>query len=521
MQQIVLLPVLLFVSYCRAANILAVIPTPSYSHQIAFTAIWKELSLRGHSVTLITTDPLNDPKLTNLTEIDIKWAYKYMADVTSKITDSQSFSMWNMAKTFGDMFLPMMHEQMNYPPVQELLQDKSKHFDVVIVEHIYPEFLGFAEVFNCPKIFVGSLDTWTYVHNYIGNFIHPILYPELGAYFFDQLSFKERVISTLYSWHIWKYHMLDGLVLKEKILHEHFNTTVPLVSLLQDLDLLILNVNPVIQGVRAVGPTTINIGGYRPAVTKPPPLPKDLQEFLDGAKEGFIYFSLGSNVKSKDLSKETLNSVISTLRELPYKVLWKFEADTLPGKPENVKLVKWTPQQAVLAHRNIKLFITQGGLQSMEEGIYHEVPFVVIPFFADQEQNAGIMRSRGIAKIVNKDPFIKQEELKEAVLEVIQNPRYKETVQRIKRLSLDFPMTGLEQAIWWIEHVIRNNGTKHLRNPTADLPTYQYYLLDVLGFFALVFFSSLLLVIIVARFLIRTFRQHIKIHISLGKLKAH
>lgn len=44
-------------------------------------------------------------------------------------------------------------------------------------------------------------------------------------------------------------------------------------------------------------------------------------------------------------------------------------------------------------------------------------------------------------------------------------------------------MTGLEKAIWWIEYVIRQNGAKHLRSPAMDLPSYQYYLLDVVGAF--------------------------------------
>lgn len=43
-------------------------------------------------------------------------------------------------------------------------------------------------------------------------------------------------------------------------------------------------------------------------------------------------------------------------------------------------------------------------------------------------------------------------------------------------------MNSLETAIWWIEYVIRNKGAKHLRSPLLDIPTYQYFLVDVLGF---------------------------------------
>lgn len=77
---------------------------------------------------------------------------------------------------------------------------------------------------------------------------------------------------------------------------------------------------------------------------------QDLKDFLDSATNGFVYFSLGSNVKSKELQAESLKSILETLGELPLKVLWKFEADpdAMPGKPDNVKLIKWAPQLDIL-----------------------------------------------------------------------------------------------------------------------------------------------------------------------------
>ncbi|KAJ8959683.1 hypothetical protein NQ318_021874 [Aromia moschata] len=71
----------------------------------------------------------------------------------------------------------------------------------------------------------------------------------------------------------------------------------------------------------------------------------DLKDFLDGAKDGFIYFSLGSNVKSKELAGPTFTAIFEALKEVPLKVLWKFEDDNLPGKPEHIKIMKWVPQR--------------------------------------------------------------------------------------------------------------------------------------------------------------------------------
>lgn len=76
---------------------------------------------------------------------------------------------------------------------------------------------------------------------------------------------------------------------------------------------------------------------------------QDLKDFMDNAKEGFIYFSLGSNVRSKELNQATLTAIVQAFKEVPYKIVWKFEGDDLPGKPDNVKLVRWAPQQIVLS----------------------------------------------------------------------------------------------------------------------------------------------------------------------------
>lgn len=39
---------------------------------------------------------------------------------------------------------------------------------------------------------------------------------------------------------------------------------------------------------------------------------------------------------------------IEAFSDLPQRVLWKWEDDNLPGKPENVMISKWLPQQDVL-----------------------------------------------------------------------------------------------------------------------------------------------------------------------------
>lgn len=53
-------------------------------------------------------------------------------------------------------------------------------------------------------------------------------------------------------------------------------------------------------------------------------------------------------------------------------------------------------------------------------------------------------------------------------------------MEKLRELWLDHPMKSLDRAVWWIEYVLRHNGTKHLRSPTVDISWIQYLLLDVI-----------------------------------------
>jgi Glycosyl transferases, related to UDP-glucuronosyltransferase len=77
---------------------------------------------------------------------------------------------------------------------------------------------------------------------------------------------------------------------------------------------------------------------------------QDLKEFLDGAEHGVIVFSLGSSVRAETFPPQKFDAFIQSFSELPQKVLLKWESDTLPGQPLNVKIVQWIPQMDVLGN---------------------------------------------------------------------------------------------------------------------------------------------------------------------------
>lgn len=79
--------------------------------------------------------------------------------------------------------------------------------------------------------------------------------------------------------------------------------------------------------------------------------------------------------------------LIEVFGQLKERVVWKWEKE-MKDKPANLFLQKWLPQADILGHHKTKLFVTHGGLNSVEEALYHEVPLVILPGFADQHSNA-------------------------------------------------------------------------------------------------------------------------------------
>lgn len=53
---------------------------------------------------------------------------------------------------------------------------------------------------------------------------------------------------------------------------------------------------------------------------------------------------------------------------------------------------------------------------------------------------------------------------------------------RLSRIQHDQPMRPLDEAVFWIEFVMRNKGAKHLRVQSHNLSWYQYHCLDVFAF---------------------------------------
>jgi UDP:flavonoid glycosyltransferase YjiC (YdhE family) len=76
----------------------------------------------------------------------------------------------------------------------------------------------------------------------------------------------------------------------------------------------------------------------------------------------------------------------------------------------------------ILAHPNLKLFITHGGFVSSVETAYHGVPILAIPIFGDQKVNANFAKANGFGRFITYKE-ISEESLLENINEMLNNPK--------------------------------------------------------------------------------------------------
>ncbi|XP_032702117.1 UDP-glucuronosyltransferase 2A2 isoform X5 [Lontra canadensis] len=163
------------------------------------------------------------------------------------------------------------------------------------------------------------------------------------------------------------------------------------------------------------------------------------------------------------------------------KVLWRYKGKKPATLGDNTRLYDWIPQNDLLGHPKTKAFITHGGTNGIYEAIYHGIPMVGLPMFADQPDNIAHMKAKGAAVEVDINTMT-SEDLLNALRTVINEPSYKENATRLSRIHHDQPVKPLDRAVFWIEFVMRHKGAKHLRPAAHDLTWFQYHSLDVIGF---------------------------------------
>ena len=480
MWKVLFLVLSIFLTFSNCANILGVFPLEFYSHLKFQKSLMVPLLDRGHNVTIITEKSfnLNHP---NFTEILFGSGWKHEFDAVGH--------KLNIFKFFDNLFayfrsIAKMDRLMGRL-AEILVELKREKFDVLVFEgFFFTPFMVLAEIFDCPIIASYAMPAYILSQETMGNDINPITSPDpcFVDYDVSQTTLLQRFEAVVKSFGVlWITKPIHN-VLNFISMKKHFPSVKTSIEQIEDrIELLIERKIPAF-GLSK--PTTNTIYLNFMHMEKPKEIQnKELKKFLDNSENGVVYINFGTIVNTRDLPVEIVEKFLSTFRNLKQGVLWKFYTESLDNKTENIFLSKDLPQPDILAHPNVKLFITHGGDASIEEAIDREVPMVVFPMFTDQNFNAGAIQRKKLGISLDLRDFT-SESLTAAITEM-QLPKYKENIKKFREVVYDEPMTSHEKAVWWVEYVIRHKKENHLRFPGRKVPFYQKYLLDL---FASVFF---------------------------------
>lgn len=134
----------------NGARILVLFPVPSYSHQIVYHPILRELSKRGHELVVLTADVFKDE---NYTQIDFSQGYK--AFKAFNFIDQRRKNSWFDAfPGLIDLSYVMAEGIFEHAEMKKLYAPNSNEkFDLVIAEAlIWHSTYAFAHRFNAPLI---------------------------------------------------------------------------------------------------------------------------------------------------------------------------------------------------------------------------------------------------------------------------------------------------------------------------------------------------------------------------------
>ncbi|TRY92691.1 hypothetical protein DNTS_025235, partial [Danionella cerebrum] len=448
--------VLLFGEFVNSGNVL-VMPG-EYSHWHNMRVVIDELVNRNHSVTVLVNSASPTVQYerrerfhfhvykVNMEKEEADSTLRDMIHLFTNDTASKyegEFTLWRVmskaSKLMDEISRALFHEDLLLS-LQESKYDVLFSDPMMMFSDLMAQKLGIPYVITMRATFAYAME------RLCGQMPAPPSYVPAVAlrdYLTDRMSFPERVENMLlYTIHSFAMQLV-GIFVFDPYYSKIMGKPTTMCETVGKADIVLIRTYWDFEFPRPFLPNFKFVGGLHCKPAKP--LSKELEAFVQSSGDhGIIVFSLGSMINN--LTMERANTIASAL-----------------------------------GHPKTKAFIAHGGTNGLYEAIYHAVPVVGLPLFGDQPDNLLHLKTKGAAVSLDIN-MVGIEDLADAIRTVVNNPSYKESIMRLSRIHHDQPMKPLDQAVYWIEFVMRNKGAKHLRVQAHELSWYQYHCLDVLAF---------------------------------------
>ena len=373
-------------------NVLVVHPFYAGSHVLSLHCVTQELLARGHSVTTIKFHEDKLPPLPshqNFTVLDLylnnsggelgfveqsEFA-QYRLPMADLWADGNSF-WWSLTALFQQV--DVMEQACTAVLADTVYTELADTvFDVAIVDLMFNECgLALVNSLHTPAVGFGfsltagpqeftTLDTMSsYVPVLLTNLRHEMNLVERSC------NLVAKLWSRLYMYYVT--HKVDHYI-RERLPHSPGSR-----DLSAGLSGALVNTDFVLDYPRPYPPTFINIGGLQ-IKQDPGNLPSHIRTFIDlSGDAGVILFTMGFIFDPSSVPAKTISTFLSAFSRLPQNIIFKYNSsEVAAAAPDNVLVLPWVPQQAVLAHSKTRVFITHCGIHGALEAIHHQVPTLV------------------------------------------------------------------------------------------------------------------------------------------------
>uniref|UniRef100_A0AC35TXT5 Glucuronosyltransferase n=1 Tax=Rhabditophanes sp. KR3021 TaxID=114890 RepID=A0AC35TXT5_9BILA len=486
-----LLLVLSIVVAIQPYKILIYNPKFGHSHVQYASLIADALVDAGHEVVVLVVDMDLDIKHKGAKKARIYQIEPNLEAVRLLTLNPLKDQMWNMTDdpiTQFNMFETFFRAQ--ELTRSSIIRDKhltdfvlKEKFDFAYTEVFNIYMVAMFKVWNIPAFSVGAATCLQESHYGLFGVAHSASYmPVMMSNYLDKMNYGERaknLASFIFSKLFFAYN-------RERFMGERevnaiygkdfFNGEKDL----QDASFFFINSHPFLEFPSPKAPKMIEISGMGM------PEPQELSIYWTGIlnkRKDTILISFGSLAKSSKMPSQMQKAIVEVIKSMPNATfVWKYETpeDGVIEKVDNLVLSKWVPQNDLLNHEKLSMFITHGGMNSITELAYRAKSALVIPIFGDQIHNAALVTRANIGVVMDKADLIHPFKLKEYILKVLHNEEIKASSLQLSKMLNNRPISSKELLVKHIEFACEFKKLPMLDLESKNQSFIVYYLLDII-----------------------------------------
>ncbi|KAI8770860.1 UDP-glucuronosyltransferase 1-8, partial [Biomphalaria glabrata] len=478
---------------CGAKNVV-MMPTPMTSYFIFHSEIGQALVKLGHNVTICVPEYLANKGLIQHKEIHVMKYGDYLGDVEDHVYGKTQMidRFWNgeiltISSLFSvlEIFKELTDRVLTDDSFIKSLRELKPDFFVIENCLFTRDNLVLPYKLDVPFGLIGT------VHDYFQSRIP--FSPAAEPLFFEQgsdvKSFSERVQAAVLSAAFTVFGMFSDSDVVSRYAPEKPYTTIMEIAL--KAEIFITELDHVLDYPRVALPNTKLIGGS--SVSEAKPLSGNVQQFVNKSSNGIAVVSFGGgNFYIPDHIKSKMDVAFQNLDlNVVWRVNWTID------KPDRILALNWIPQNDLLGHPKTKVFVSHCGKNGQYEALYHGVPILCLPIYADQFYNSKRIAVKEFGHYADIRE-ITSEKLTELIQEIADDPKYRNNIQKASKLFKELYKVPSKEAAFWFDHVMKYGGS-YMRSSGQQMPLYQYLLVDVMAFL----FCAVIIAIFVLYFFLR------------------